>query len=117
MICRVTQRRSRSIMPSHCSRAIQLRRITVHFAGRVQGVGFRATTRHLAAAFAVSGYVQNLADGRVRLVAEGRKSELDGLLKAIHERLGSHVTERLVDETEGTGEFGRPGVDPLSIRY
>jgi acylphosphatase len=94
-----------------------MRRLTVHFAGRVQGVGFRATTRHLAAAFAVSGYVQNLPDRRVRLVVEGRPEDLQGLLDAINDRLGLNISQRLIDETEATGEFGRPGVDPLSIRY
>ena len=43
----------------------------MYFSGHVQGVGFRYTTRSVASRFAVTGYVRNLPDGRVELVAEG----------------------------------------------
>jgi len=59
----------------------------------VQGVGFRYTTRRIAARFAVTGYVQNLPDGRVRVVAEGAPEELDRFVAAIAERLGHYVDE------------------------
>jgi acylphosphatase len=48
------------------------------YAGHVQGVGFRYTVRHLAGGFQVSGFVRNLADGRVEVVAEGTPAELTG---------------------------------------
>lgn len=52
--------------------------------GRVQGVGFRAFTRRNARRIGgIKGYVKNLEDGRVELVAEGHKSELDKLVKKI----------------------------------
>src|SRR6187455_864933 len=53
----------RSTMPTERRR--------VWYEGRVQGVGFRYTARGLAGGFPVSGYVRNLDDGRVELVAEG----------------------------------------------
>ena len=43
----------------------------VYYQGRVQGVGFRYAVRSLARRFAVDGFVRNLSDGRVELVAEG----------------------------------------------
>ena len=49
----------------------------VLYSGRVQGVGFRYSTRQLAADFAVAGYVRNTADGRVELVAEGDPAEVE----------------------------------------
>jgi acylphosphatase len=55
----------------------------VHYSGSVQGVGFRMTSWHLAREFRVSGYVRNLPDGRVELVAQGDPSELDRFLEAI----------------------------------
>ena len=48
-------------------------RNTVHYTGHVQGVGFRYTTTTIAGKHNVAGYVQNLPDGRVRLVAEGKR--------------------------------------------
>jgi len=46
-------------------------RRALYFSGRVQGVGFRYESRALALGYNLSGYVRNLADGRVELVAEG----------------------------------------------
>ena len=43
----------------------------VLFSGRVQGVGFRYTTEAVASRFQVTGWVRNVRDGRVELVAEG----------------------------------------------
>src|SRR5207245_6186322 len=43
----------------------------VYYSGQVQGVGFRYTAQQLAAGFAVSGFVRNLPNGDVELVAEG----------------------------------------------
>lgn len=77
----------------------------VHFSGRVQGVGFRYTARELAEGFDVTGYVQNLADGRVRLVAEGDPSELDRFLKAVAERLDRYIGGSDVRRRTASGEF------------
>jgi acylphosphatase len=73
----------------------------------VQGVGFRYTVRRLASQFAVTGYVQNLRDGRVRLVAEGKGAELDDFLDAVRADMAHYI--RSIEETaaEATGEFPR----------
>jgi acylphosphatase len=62
-----------------------MKRMVVLYSGRVQGVGFRATVRQLACGYEVTGRVRNLADGRVELVAEGERSELEAFLKGIAE--------------------------------
>jgi acylphosphatase len=80
-------------------------RYDVHFAGRVQGVGFRYTTCRVAARFAVSGWVQNLSDGRVRCVAEGSPAELDAFVSAVEGAMAGHVAERTVARGAATGEF------------
>jgi acylphosphatase len=92
-------------------------RHTVHFTGRVQGVGFRYTTRAVARGFAVAGYVQNLSDGRVRLVAEGEPTELDAFVKAIVDQMGHYIDKTTVDRTDATGEFGQPTPGMLAIRH
>ncbi len=45
--------------------------------GRVQGVGFRASARHRALELALSGYVRNLADGRVEALAQGDPAAIE----------------------------------------
>jgi acylphosphatase len=81
-------------------------RVTVFYSGRVQGVGFRYTVKRLVCGFDVSGAVQNLADGRVKLVAEGEKDELREFLLAVGDSgLGPMIRDEQVSWSEGTGEF------------
>ncbi|MEO0587128.1 MAG: acylphosphatase [Planctomycetota bacterium] len=93
-------------------------RVTVHFSGRVQGVGFRYTAASTAERFAIAGYVQNLPDGRVRLVGEGTKAEIDAYLDALTERMRRGIVERLTDWSQANGEFGDPTEgDTFAVRY
>ena len=82
------------------------------FSGRVQGVGFRYTAQHIAAQYAIRGFVRNLADGRVELVMEGDEEEMDRVVKEIGEKLDGFIRERTDDSSEATGEFG-----DFSIRH
>lgn len=77
------------------------------FAGRVQGVGFRDTTRALARQLAVTGYVRNLLDGTVELVVEGETAELNRLMQAIARKMDGLIsTVQVVEQTSTSGEFG-----------
>lgn len=60
-------------------------RVTVFYSGRVQGVGFRYTAKTQALGFDVQGTVRNLSDGRVELIAEGERDELEAFLEAVRE--------------------------------
>jgi len=93
-------------------------RLTAHFTGRVQGVGFRYTTANLARRYAVAGYVKNLPDGRVELIAEGEKKELNAFLTDIRETMGRNITDTKSDYLEASGEFGGPtSPESFTIRY
>jgi acylphosphatase len=83
-------------------------RYTVHFEGRVQGVGFRFTTSHLARHYNVTGYVQNLPDGRVLLVTEGEREQVQGLVDAVRQEMGRYINNATVKESDATCEFGDP---------
>jgi acylphosphatase len=60
-------------------------RMTVCYSGRVQGVGFRYTARSVALGFEIVGTVRNLPDGRVELVAEGARTELEAFRRAMQD--------------------------------
>jgi acylphosphatase len=80
-------------------------RCQVFYSGHVQGVGFRYTTSHIAARFEVTGFVRNLPDGRVELVAEGSPEELTAFLDEMAERMGNYIRSTAVDRRAATGEF------------
>jgi acylphosphatase len=77
----------------------------VFYSGRVQGVGFRFTCQHIARGFQVSGWVKNLPDGRVELLAEGEKPELEAFLAKVAESMGSNIRSVEQREETATGEF------------
>ena len=82
------------------------RRLTVFYSGRVQGVGFRYTDKTVAAGFEVVGTVRNLPDGRVELVAEGRRPELEEFLVALRAAgLAGFIRAEQVTWADAKNEF------------
>jgi acylphosphatase len=79
-------------------------RMTILYSGRVQGVGFRYGTRTVAHGFEVTGTVRNLPDGRVELVVEGTREELESFRSAIREAgLGGFIHQEQVLWGSATG--------------
>ena len=58
-----------------------MKKIRAIVSGRVQGVGFRMSTLQQARQIGVSGYVCNLRNGNVEIVASGKADKVDELLK------------------------------------
>jgi acylphosphatase len=85
-------------------------RRTVLFSGHVQGVGFRFTAERIAQRFDVRGYVRNLEDGRVELVAEGDRQQVDTFISTVSTELRRHIRDVKVSESPATGEFADFGV-------
>ena len=77
----------------------------VYYSGDVQGVGFRATAAWIARRHpAVRGWVRNLADGRVELLADGPADAVEAFLADVRGRMASHIesedeAEREADDT------------------
>lgn len=82
----------------------------VYFEGRVQGVGFRFTTRHMAQKFQVTGFVRNLPDGRVEVVVEGTAEEVEAFVGAVQKEMTRYIFDTKITTEPATGEFGEFGV-------
>ena len=81
-------------------------RLHLIISGRVQGVGFRFSAYDKAKDLALAGWVRNLPDGDVEIVAEGSRENSQMLAAWAH--LGppsAHVTQVREDWMEVTGEF------------
>lgn len=79
-------------------------RLTALVSGQVQGVGFRRYVQRQARDLNLSGYAENLLDGRVEVVAEGPEADLQRLLHWL--RRGpphARVQDVQTQYSEGTG--------------
>lgn len=61
-----------------------LRSAHVFVVGRVQGVGYRASTRAMAERLGLRGWVKNLPDGRVEALFEGSQESIEAMLRWCH---------------------------------
>jgi len=84
----------------------QRARVHAFFGGMVQGVNFRYWTTTYARQIGLRGYVKNLLDGRVELVAEGQRDLLEELLSQIKRgRLGRYIADVQTEWGDYTGQF------------
>ena len=84
--------------------AMERSRLQIYYSGRVQGVGFRYVAKMTARGFDVTGTVRNLFDGRVELIAEGERAELEVYRQAILESgVGSCIRDEAVTWARASG--------------
>ncbi len=87
-----------------------LQRRQVVYSGHVQGVGFRYTTRSIARNYEITGFVRNLPDGSVEVVAEGPVDQLDGFLDEVGDRLSGHIRQSHCEQRPAQQEFANFGI-------
>lgn len=81
-------------------------RVAVLYSGRVQGVGFRYTVKQVAAGYEVTGTVRNLPDGRVELMAEGARDELEAFRQGVRDAgLDGFIRQEDAQWAEARNEF------------
>jgi len=79
----------------------------VHYAGRVQGVGFRVTVASIARRYAVAGWVRNLPDGRVQVLAEGTEAEVQRFLQDVREHWAGYIDNEQTETRQPIGQQTR----------
>jgi acylphosphatase len=81
-------------------------RLRIFYSGTVQGVGFRYTTKTVATGFEVTGTVRNLPDGRVEVIAEGVRAELEAFRTAIRDAgLSGFIRDENVSWSDAQNEL------------
>ena len=92
---------------------LNIKKIRAIVSGRVQGVGFRISTLQKARRIGVRGYVQNLTNGNVEIVALGQADKVDNLLQWAKSGPPSAIVNSLEVEviTDNDKEF--PGFEIL----
>jgi acylphosphatase len=82
----------------------QQRRLHASVHGRVQGVGYRATTMDEARRLNLAGWVRNRLDGTVEVLAEGPESRLTIFVEYLHHGpWGARVTSVVQDWADAQG--------------
>ena len=86
-------------------------RLYVLISGKVQGVGFRNFTQRNAKQLGIKGYAKNLKNGKVEVVAEGDKMQLDALMEKLRQGpRASKVDDVKIEERAFTGEYKSFGI-------
>jgi len=84
--------------------------------GHVQGVGFRYYVSEQALFIGLTGWVRNVYDGQVEVVAEGPRPDLEKLLRYLQRGpSGSYVSGVTEDWSSASGEFRRFSIAPTDF--
>jgi len=75
------------------------------FIGRVQGVGFRFTAFDTANRYQLTGFVRNLPDGTVEMLAQGPAKTIDDCIQDIKEYFSSYIRETKIKEIPSDPQY------------
>ena len=95
----------RNLYDSSKREEILMNKVTLHISGNVQRVGYRVKVISIANALGIKGFIQNLPDGKVKIIAQGEQSELDKLIQAIN------ISNSLINVTNIEQEYSIPSDD------
>ena len=68
------------------------------FIGRVQGIGFRFTSFHAANRHKLTGFVRNLPDGTVEMLAQGAGDDINDCVRDIEDSFSAYIKETKIEE-------------------
>ncbi len=70
----------------------------ITFSGRVQGVGFRFTALNMASRYQLTGYVRNLPDGTVEMLAQGDSDDINECIRDIQDSFSGYVKDTEIQQ-------------------
>ena len=82
-----------------------MKRAVFFVSGRVQGVGFRYRTNEIAKSFLVAGTVENLDDGRVKIVVEGEHDEIQRFIEEVSSSASGKIKSMARFDSVASGDF------------
>ena len=77
----------------------------IFFSGTVQGVGFRFAVQRYARDLGLTGWVRNLSDGRVEVLAQGEKKKLERLICSVEDYFEGYIADKEIDFNDANSEF------------
>ena len=81
------------------------KQLHVFYSGRVQGIGFRYTVLDIARQLKVCGWVKNLDDGKVEVLAEASEDVLNDFLQQINQHFSRYIQDADIEWLPAGGEF------------
>jgi acylphosphatase len=81
------------------------KKLHLYYSGKVQGIGFRYTVLDIALGQKVRGWVKNLNDGRVEVLAESEEDTLNVFLEQVNRHFSRYITDTIVEWLPANGEF------------
>lgn len=75
------------------------------YSGKVQGIGFRQSVFKIARQKKVSGWVKNLSDGRVEIIANANEEVLENFLQEINQQFFSYIKDSSIEWLPANGEL------------
>jgi len=86
------------------------KQVHIYYSGRVQGIGFRFTAERMAQELGVGGWVKNLSDGRVEVIAEAQEDKLKEFIAQINKTFSQYIQDIDINWQPAMGEFRDFGV-------
>jgi acylphosphatase len=77
----------------------------ITYSGNVQGVGFRWKVLQISKLYSITGYVQNLTNGKVELLAEGQDDQVEEMIKKVARELNNYWVTQEHEDKPGESHF------------
>ncbi len=81
------------------------KQLHLYYSGRVQGIGFRYTVADIANFQKVWGWVKNLDDARVEVMAEAEEDTLNSFLQQVNQHFSQQIKDVNIEWLSASGEF------------